>query len=85
MFSRLFDVSIQNEMMIDDHIHYFCYFTNNRPFSPWAMQYRGEPKVATPSGKSSELQTKQASINVEAGGEFSRFYFFARHLLMIGA
>ena len=46
--------------------------TSNRPFSPWAMQYRGEPKVATPTGKSqSELQTKlnHASINAEAGGE----------------
>ena len=41
---------------------------SNRPFSPWGMQYRGEPKVATPSGKSSELQTKHASINSEAGG-----------------
>lgn len=46
--------------------------TSNRPFSPWAMQYRGEPKVATPTGKSqSELQTKlnHASINAEAGAE----------------
>ena len=44
---------------------------NGRPFSPWAaMQYRGEPKVATPTGKSSELQTKHASISTGTGGEF---------------
>lgn len=39
--------------------------TPTRPFSPWSLQYRGEPKVATPTGKPSELQAKLPS---ESGG-----------------
>ena len=42
--------------------------TPNRPFSPWTTnQYRGEPKVATPSSKSSEIP-KHVTIGSESGG-----------------
>lgn len=40
--------------------------TPTRPFSPWSLQYRGEPKVATPTVKPSELRPKLPS---ESGGK----------------
>ena len=45
--------------------------TPTRPFSPWTPQYRGEPKVSTPTSKASDLVRKhtQQSIGSESGGE----------------
>lgn len=42
--------------------------TPTRPFSPWSLQYRGEPKVATPTGKT-ELKTK-VPLSSESEGNF---------------
>ncbi len=46
--------------------------TPTRSFSPWGLQYRGEPKVATPTGKSSSelTKTKHASLSSESESKF---------------
>ena len=46
--------------------------TPTRPFSPWTPQYRGEPRMSTPTSKASDLvrkHTPQQSIGSESGGE----------------
>ena len=49
--------------------------TPTRPFSPWTPQYRGEPKVSTPTSKASELVRKHTpSIGSESGGELFNLF-----------
>ena len=57
-----------------------------RPFSPWGLQYRGEPTVATPPrNKSSELQTKHPSLSSETDGTLliKSGIYFERSVLSI--
>ena len=47
---------------------------NNRPYSPFAQQYRGEPKVATPTPKATPMEIPTRLVPTESGGNHKYFY-----------